>query len=119
MKDNTLEDDKLKELEDNFENVSSTYKAVVVDLFKLYIELWHKLQLRNYENFNEYLDLIAVNGHPNIPSRRNIKFILQSVWGYNFTTLTENYCNLNYVFNFDNYSSVSEMIQEINHKYNE
>lgn len=48
MKDNTLEDDELKELEDNFENVSSTYKAVVVDLFKLYIELWHKLQLRNY-----------------------------------------------------------------------
>ncbi|XP_043512913.1 uncharacterized protein LOC122530213 [Frieseomelitta varia] len=119
MKDNTLKDDKLKELEDNFENVSSTYKAVVVDLFKLYIELWHKLQLRNYENFNEYLDIITVNGYPNIPSRRNIKFILQSVWGYNLTTLIENYYNLNYVSNFDNYSSVSEMIQEIKHKYNE
>ncbi|KAK1126001.1 hypothetical protein K0M31_005532 [Melipona bicolor] len=114
MKDNTLEDDKLKELEDNFENVSSTYEAVIVDLFKLYIELWHKLQLGN-ENFNEYLDIIAVNGHPNSPSRRNVKFILQSVWGYNLTTLIENYFNLNYVFNFDDYSSVSEMIQEINH----
>lgn len=80
-----------------------------------------KLLLSKYllqENFDEYLDVIAVNGHPNIPSRKNIKFILQSVWGYNLTTLIENYCNLNYVPNFDNYSSVSEMIQEINHKYN-
>lgn len=48
MKDNTLDDDKLKELEDNFENVSSTYEAVVVNLFKLYIELWHKLRLGSY-----------------------------------------------------------------------
>ncbi|CAD1468208.1 unnamed protein product, partial [Heterotrigona itama] len=118
MKNNTLEDDKLKELEDNFENVSSTYEAVVGNLFKLYIKLWHKLRLGSYENFNEYLDLIVVNGHPNIPSRRNIKFILQSVWGYNLTTLVENYYNLNYFSNFDDYSSVSEMIQEINLNYN-
>ncbi|XP_068966281.1 uncharacterized protein [Bombus flavifrons] len=118
MNDDALKNDELEKLEDSFENICSIYEVIILNLFKLYIELWNKWKLENYENFNEYLDLIAVNGHLNIPSRRNIKLVLQSVWGYNLTSLVKDYYSLNYASNFDDYSSVSEIIQEIDYNYN-
>lgn len=48
MNDDALKNDELEKLEDNFENICSIYEVIILNLFKLYIELWNKWKLENY-----------------------------------------------------------------------
>ncbi|XP_012152447.2 uncharacterized protein LOC105664084 [Megachile rotundata] len=96
--------------EDTFETASSTYKKIILNLHKLY---WELRNVTNREILIEQLDLISTKGHSCIPSMKDIEFVLQSSWGYDLTKLINDYFNLNYSCNFDDYSQVSEMVQEI------
>ncbi|CAK9828288.1 hypothetical protein ANTRET_LOCUS5844 [Anthophora retusa] len=115
MSDHTLKNNELENLEDNFENASGIYKTTILNLCKLYIELWNTWRLKNDEILFNQLSLMSVKGHPNIPSKGDIKFVLRSCWGYNLVTLVKDYNTLNYPSNFDDYSSISEIIQEIDY----
>ncbi|XP_078047239.1 uncharacterized protein LOC144475325 [Augochlora pura] len=112
-------DSKTKELQcmpdDTFENISTVHETIILNLHKLYIKLWNVNRLTNHQKFIEELDLIAREGHPYIPSKASIKIVLKSLWGYDLETLVMDYCDLKHSINFDDYSQISEMIQEINY----
>lgn len=48
MNDRALRDEEFETIEDNFENASNICKTMVLDLHKLYIELWNTWRLKNY-----------------------------------------------------------------------
>lgn len=52
MNDDALKNDELEKLEDSFENICSIYEVIILNLFKLYIELWNKWKLENYVSIN-------------------------------------------------------------------
>ncbi|XP_053983154.1 uncharacterized protein LOC128878724 [Hylaeus volcanicus] len=106
----------LEEIEDSFENISTIHKTMILNLHKLYTELWNVHHSKSYQSFIEQLNLISRKGHLNIPSKSNMEFVLRSRWGYDLMTLAKDYCNLKYPYSFDDYSPVSEIIHEI--KYN-
>ncbi|XP_043264899.1 uncharacterized protein LOC122404743 [Colletes gigas] len=108
-------DKEFETIDDSFENVSSIHTAMILNLHKLYTELWNIRRLKSYENFIEHLDLISRKGHLNVPLESNIEIVLKSRWGYNLMTLAKDYCDLKYQYNFDDYSPVSEIIHDINY----
>ncbi|XP_076243908.1 uncharacterized protein LOC143185068 [Calliopsis andreniformis] len=116
MNDHTLKEAKLKIIDDTFENASSICKTIILDLHKLYTELWDTYVLKNDQSFIEQLDLISKNGHSSIPSKSNVEYVLQSRWGCNLATLAKDYYQLRYPCNFDDYSIVSAIIEEIKYK---
>ncbi|XP_076649002.1 uncharacterized protein LOC143356854 [Halictus rubicundus] len=107
--------EKLDMFDDTFENISNIYKTVILNLHKLYIELWNVYRFKNHQKFIEELDSVSREGHPCIPSKANIEIILKSRWGYDLRTLVKDYCDLKYPINFDDYSQISKMIQDINY----
>lgn len=52
MKDCTLKDEKLETIEDSFENVSTIHKNIILNLHKLYNQLWNICRLKNYVSIN-------------------------------------------------------------------
>ncbi|XP_076291399.1 uncharacterized protein LOC143214352 [Lasioglossum baleicum] len=101
--------------DDTFENISNIHKTVILNLHKLYIELWNVYRFKNHQKFIEELDLVSREGHPCIPSKADIEIILRSRWGYDLKTLVKDYCDLKYPTNFDDYSQITKMIQEIHY----
>nr|XP_033335048.1 uncharacterized protein LOC117225518 [Megalopta genalis] len=104
--------------DDTFENISRVHETIILNLHKLYIELWNMYRLKNHQKFIEELDLISREGHTYIPSKASIELVLKSLWGYDLKTLVMDYCDLKHPINFDDYSQISEMIQEINYRRN-
>lgn len=118
MDDDSLNDDDASEkLEDNLENAGVIYKTMVLNLCKLYSELSDIQQLRSCDNFTECLDPVIVKGNPNVPSKTEIQFVLESCWGHDLVTIANNYQNLDYASNFDDYSLASEVLQDIHRNY--
>ncbi|XP_031838507.1 uncharacterized protein LOC116429567 [Nomia melanderi] len=115
MSDSASKTEKLDAFDDTFRNVSRIHETIILNLHKLYIRLWNICRLKNHQNFIEELDLIAREDHPYIPSKASIEVVLKSRWGYDMTTLVKDYCNLKYPMNFDDYSQISEIIQEIDY----
>ncbi|XP_017890455.1 uncharacterized protein LOC108631215 [Ceratina calcarata] len=116
MNDDVLNDDASTKLEDNFENATVAFKTMILNLCKLYAELSTIQRSMNHDNFTEHLDLVIVKGNPNVPSKRDVEFVLESRWGYDLVTLVNHYHNLNCASNFDDYSLASEVLQDIHRK---
>ncbi|XP_012271587.1 uncharacterized protein LOC105694971 [Orussus abietinus] len=81
----------IRQVPDTFDNIARTYEETIVNLYKFYHEL-RMTSVTNHIRFMEKLESLY-EGHPLLPEKAVVDFILNSRWGDSLQLLIENYRN--------------------------